>query len=390
MEEVIVVALKGHNKTIYDVLYEAEAATLVRIVRQQRTESIERIEFTHQLIQEFFAAYALHREGRWGEAVAHCEDPWWWETLFMLGGLTATPEAGGSPERWVEFTQRVMPDGQNDMRVFAAIGLLRSVESPEAEVSRTVLGAFAASVSKSLTPGQQDAARKLEGILGDEAVEIFAAMFRDPDPHLKAKGAALLCAVGKEQAMEILLNALRAPNERKAAFQAFVSTGALAIEALTFVLRKEEGVRKEAAEALAKIGPSAVEPLIAALRDRDEDVRQWAAGALGKIGDARAVEPLSAALKDTVAGVREWAAWALGKIGDARAVEPLIAALDVYDEGLVGLAAEVLGEIGDARALPRLKRVAEGYEGEMFGKRLAAVADEAIEKIRKKNRELGE
>jgi HEAT repeat protein len=91
-----------------------------------------------------------------------------------------------------------------------------------------------------------------------------------------------------------------------------------------------------------KIGPRAVEPLIAALKDEDVNVRwpppmrweksktpapwsrssprsrmqnglcaQSAAKALGKIGDARAVEPLIAALKDEEWHVRKAAAEAL-------------------------------------------------------------------------------
>jgi hypothetical protein len=46
---------------------------------------------------------------------------------------------------------------------------------------------------------------------------------------------------------------------------------------------------------------------------------------LGGLGDARAVEPLVAALKDRECKVREKAVWALGDLGDARAAEPLIA-----------------------------------------------------------------
>jgi len=41
----------------------------------------------------------------------------------------------------------------------------------------------------------------------------------------------------------------------------------------------------------------AVEPLIAALKDEDRDVRGAAAGVLGKIGDARAVESLNALIE---------------------------------------------------------------------------------------------
>jgi len=55
--------------------------------------------------------------------------------------------------------------------------------------------------------------------------------------------------------------------------------------------------RREAAATLRKFGALAVEPLGAALRDRDLQVRIAAASSLGKIGDARAVEPLGRALR---------------------------------------------------------------------------------------------
>jgi HEAT repeat protein len=117
--------------------------------------------------------------------------------------------------------------------------------------------------------------------------------------------------------------------------------------------RNSVDVRQAAAEALGKIGDArVVEPLIAALKDTDKDVRQAAAVALGKIGDARAVEPLIAALKDEERDVRAVATEALVKIGTL-AVEPLIAALKDRDSD-VRQAAYVLGEIGDARAVEPL------------------------------------
>lgn len=63
---------------------------------------------------------------------------------------------------------------------------------------------------------------------------------------------------------------------------------------------------------LVKIGKSAVEPLIAALKDADDDVPKHAAKVLGEIKDRRAVEPLIAALDNFFSG--EEAAYALEKI----------------------------------------------------------------------------
>ncbi len=63
-----------------------------------------------------------------------------------------------------------------------------------------------------------------------------------------------------------------------------------------------------ASDALGKIGDKrAVEPLITALDDEDELVREGAAKALGMLGDKRAVEPLITALGDEDVSVRGWA-----------------------------------------------------------------------------------
>jgi HEAT repeat protein len=72
-----------------------------------------------------------------------------------------------------------------------------------------------------------------------------------------------------------------------------------------------------------------MEPLFSALRhDRQEDVREAAAKALGEIREAAAVDPLVAALRDRNERVRQAAAKSLGQIGNIRAVEPLIDALE--------------------------------------------------------------
>jgi len=77
-----------------------------------------------------------------------------------------------------------------------------------------------------------------------------------------------------------------------------------------------------------------VETLINELKDHHGPVRLRceAARKLGTIGDARAVEPLVAALKDRDRGLRVCAASALGAIKDPRAAAPLIVALNDKDE----------------------------------------------------------
>jgi HEAT repeat protein len=113
-------------------------------------------------------------------------------------------------------------------------------------------------------------------------------------------------------------------------------------------------VRMQAAEALGEIrDPKSVDPLIQALRDENWEVRRNAKEALGKMG-VPAVEPLIRALKDENKGVRGKAAEALGNIGDPRAVEPLIQTLkeDSDPDGYVHICTiRALGKIGDRRAV---------------------------------------
>ena len=97
------------------------------------------------------------------------------------------------------------------------------------------------------------------------------------------------------------------------------------IKALNY--KKEEKVRRGAAEALGQLGdPRAVEPLIKALGDFDGSVCESAAKALGELGDDRAVDPLLKVLGDSVDGFvcRRSAAEALRKLGDPRSVEQLL------------------------------------------------------------------
>lgn len=78
--------------------------------------------------------------------------------------------------------------------------------------------------------------------------------------------------------------------------------GAPAVKALIEVLSDDsedgEYARMYAVDALVEIGASAVEPLIAALRHQNKNIRRSVARILGDIGDIRAIEPLTSACCD--------------------------------------------------------------------------------------------
>jgi HEAT repeat protein len=142
---------------------------------------------------------------------------------------------------------------------------------------------------------------------------------------------------------------------------------ARAIEPLLVALQDEDTeVRRCVVDTLAQLGDTrAVEPLLAVLQDDDARVRRQAASSLGKLGDAQAVEPLLLALRDEDAEMRRSAARALGQLRDERAVDPLLAALQDEDAIVRRVAASSLGKLGDAQAVEPLLLALRDEDAEM-------------------------
>jgi HEAT repeat protein len=116
-----------------------------------------------------------------------------------------------------------------------------------------------------------------------------------------------------------------------------------------------KGLQWHAAFALGEIKDArAVEPLIAALQDKDAEFREEVARALGEIKDPRADAALTAALKDPEPNVIHAAANALGQIGDPQAVNVLLTALREHNAEIIAGAGNFFikrGEPGTEDAL---------------------------------------
>ncbi len=138
--------------------------------------------------------------------------------------------------------------------------------------------------------------------------------------------------------------------------------------AARLVLDRDDGVVREAASALGRIGtlpPAAVAVLEAGIKDGDNVIRARTARALGELGPA--AKPLAPALArlldDRNDAVRAEAVTALGRIGEPvpEAMAKLTRALDDDDNWVTALAAEALGKMGghgpsSAAALARALR----------------------------------
>ena len=129
------------------------------------------------------------------------------------------------------------------------------------------------------------------------------------------------------------------------------------VEPLIAALKDENSdVRISAVEALAQIGMPAVQPLIETLGSSDWYQCQGASSALVKIGDV-AVESLIAALdRGDSDHQRARVAKILGKLQDLRAIGPLILALEDADSFAHGAIAAALGQFQSHTSVIDLQR----------------------------------
>ena len=157
------------------------------------------------------------------------------------------------------------------------------------------------------------------------------------------------------------------------------------VPALTEALLDEKlFVGKRAAEALDKMGVSALLETAKKLRDENSSVRRRAVELLGELDDANAVPILLTALFDSNSYVQTDAMLSLGKIGDASAVPSLLYALKDKKNYVRQGAAVALEKIGTAKTLPlkvlacrklspqqrvdALTELAEVLYGDVYGK----------------------
>ena len=200
----------------------------------------------------------------------------------------------------------------------------------------------------------QKIAREALKAIGKPAVEPLAAYLRDDNPYICMVVIKLFGDIGDSLAVGYLIGVLKHFGSWQLRYEAAEALGKIKdprivgplIEALN---DRNARVREAAAKSLKEVGEPAVEPLLASLRDENQDVCFKAIVLLGEIGDSRAVEPLVGVLKHfELWAMRFEAARSLGMINDPRAIGPLTEALYDKDEyvreGAEGALKEITGK----------------------------------------------
>lgn len=167
--------------------------------------------------------------------------------------------------------------------------------------------------------------RAIEGLIEVQRYEVRPAVMFTTEVNIKLGAREALKKIGKP-AVEPLIRALQ-DEDRVIREGAAWSLGEIGDErAVTPLIQalkdKHKDVRREAALALRHIGEEATEGLIQALKDEDVEVREAAVAALENKKNERAIEGLIQALKDE--DVRREAAEALGRIGNLKTAEEVI------------------------------------------------------------------
>ncbi len=215
------------------------------------------------------------------------------------------------------------------------------------------------SLTRALTDQQLSARRTAAWALGQigerRSVPALIAILDDPEPAVRETAALTLGQLKDKRAIEPLCALLRDSHAHitQAALHALQEIGLPTnpgFQALYAVARKDWS-------SAVALGSDAVDALVDALSDPDDDVRRDAARSLGMIPDSRVVEPLIRSLQDERWYVREAAAWSLGRSKDPAIVDQLIAALKDHSAGTREAAAKALGDIADPRAVLPLIQV---------------------------------
>ena len=176
---------------------------------------------------------------------------------------------------------------------------------------------------------RSDAAHGLGKLADERAVPALAEALHDQDEYVRKSAIMALRRIGGQGAMEAMRQALGDRSEQ-VCVQAVKGLGELrdagAAEALIKVLsRRERSLVAAATDALIRIGPDAVGPLMEAFKDRYLRRRIGAQvwRILTEMGP-RSMDALLASLGDENYYVKLTALTILGRIGDKRVVAPIV------------------------------------------------------------------
>jgi HEAT repeat protein len=219
-------------------------------------------------------------------------------------------------------------------------------------------------------------AASLAQLASPEAIPALSQALNDPDRGVREEALRALSDIDDERVLDPLINALKDPEAsvREVASDALIrwSSPAVArrlVEALTSPV-----LRRPASELLARMGTSAVDPLVNLLRDGHPDIAATVGDTLERlVGREVFLERLGSMDPDERMGAVE----ALGAMGGLEAIEGLVRALSDPNEDIRIRSLQLLGDLGDPRGIDAVERSAHGDPVP----EVAAAAEETLRRL---------
>jgi HEAT repeat protein len=180
---------------------------------------------------------------------------------------------------------------------------------------------------------------------------LIDAMLREPDPTRQSKlieelGNRRVIAAVEPLLQQVRLNAFQSGS----AITALGQIGDPRAVGVLIECCRHQNLAWIAKDALARIGPPAVEPLIAALSHNNPDIRFVAVRTLGELGDPRAVAALDAMIENEPDETNR-------QLARSTLKNLLIDSLQSGDARVIAI--EGLARLGDARTIEPLQTVAD-------------------------------
>lgn len=203
---------------------------------------------------------------------------------------------------------------------------------------------------------KRDAQKALDNLGENHGLDPLIALLKDTDPKVRGLAAAALTETGDSTVESSVQDALAGLNEQdRKAVNARMAENQLTQSTAEYASSMQDSVKITAIEALGQIADvKAVRPLLAALRDSDENVCKAAGKALAAYQSKTVIRPIEMTLNNQDKSVIKQAIRDLGWIGTDYAVE--LIGRHVDDSFVNRDAIEALGNTGNPKAIPYLEK----------------------------------
>ena len=281
--------------------------------------------------------------------------------------LAALERAGG--ERLASLALEHLTDPDPTVRTLAITLAGRSGTAEGARVMASALQDPAPAVRRA-------AALAIAGLRAADSIPALAGCLYDPDVEVRVDAVRGLAEIDNDDVLTPLISALKDPEVRvrEVASDALIRWQSPAVARRLAVALTQPSLRRQAADALARMGMSAVEPLVDLLLEEKTELSETVGALLRELaGPDRFLERLGA--MDAAERLR--AVEVLGAMGDDHRLEGLTRALSDPVEGIRIRAVTLLGESRDPRAFDAVKRTFLGDPVE----EVVAAAEDALKKL---------